>query len=252
MAARVGTGVTGSDDASAGAIASAAKNTTTGNLLVALVKWEHGSGAETVTGLTDTAGNTWTVVANASFSAISDPGVCLAYAKNITGNAANVVTATLSSDCDFRRIIVEEFSGLDTTSPEDQNEQTQTGTGSPFDTAAITTTSAGLVVIGVGAFGTLTSHTGTPGNPDFTVGATVADAAFAYLISGSGQTVTPGMGASGGGGQDVSIAQAFKDAGGGPTNATGSPTGGSSVSAVGSVLVIATPPPPYTLTRVTG
>ena len=215
MAARVGTGVTGSEDPSTTSIASAAKSTTTGNLLVAIVKSEHGSTTVSVTDITDTAGNTWTIVANAHRSAIGDPSVCLAYAKNITGNAANVVTATLSPAGDFRRIIVEEFSGLDTTSPEDQNEQTQTGAGSPFETADIVTTASGLVVIGVGAFGTLTGHTGTPGNPDFTVGETAGDTAFAYLISGSAQTVTPGMGATGGGGQDVSIAQAFKDAAGG-------------------------------------
>ena len=210
MAARVGTGVTGQGDGDSSTIASASKNTTTGNLLTAFVKWEGNTA--NFSSIADTAGNTWTQITNITHTNGQLRGG-LFYAANITGHATNVVTITFSTvNASWRRIIVEEWSGLTTTSPEDQNEQTvNNGAGSPFDTAAITTTQSGLVVLGVGAFGSLSSVTGA-GSPTFSIAATVSDTTFGYLISSSGQSVTPSITASGGGGDDIEIAQAFKDA----------------------------------------
>lgn len=211
MAARVGTGVTGQGDGLSDTIAAASKATTTGNLLVVFIKWEIGAGEPTLTGIADTAGNQWVEVAGLVHSNDSLSSG-LWYAANITGHAANVVTATFSEpSASYRRVIVEEFSGLALTSVEDQNEQTAVGAGSPFDTAAITTTSAGLVVLGVGAYGALTGVAGA-GTPTFSIAATISDTTFGYLISASGQSVTPSITASGGGGADIEIAQAFKDA----------------------------------------
>ena len=213
MAARVGTGVTGQGDGDSTTIASAAKNTTSGNLLTAWIKWESGSGSEVLSTVTDTASNSWTIVVTVTHPSVNALRAGLAYASNITGNAANVVTATFTGGAfsAWRRIIVEEWSGLATSSVEDQNEQTATGAGSPFDTAAITTTQSGLVVLGVAAFGSLSSVTGA-GSPTFSIAATVSDTTFGYLISASGQSVTPSITASGGGGADIEIAQAFKNA----------------------------------------
>lgn len=212
MATRVGTGVTGQADPETNTIAAAAKSTTTGNLLVAFVKWERTGSS--LTGIADTAGNTWAIVASLTHASATDLKCALAYAMNITGHAANVVTATMSSvNCAYRRIVVEEFAGLATTSAEDGAEQTtNNGAGSPFDTAAITTTQAGLVFLGVAAYGTLTGVAGA-GSPTFTVANTVADTTAGFLLSGAAQSVTPSLTASsGGGGADVCIAQAFKDA----------------------------------------
>jgi hypothetical protein len=210
MAARVGTGVTGQGDGDSTTIASAAKSTTTGDLLTVWVKWEGNTA--NFSSIADTAGNTWTQITNITHTNGQLRGG-LFYAANITGNAANVVTVTFSSvNAAYRRIIVEEWSGLALSSVEDQNEQTvNNGATSPFDTAAITTTSAGLVVLGVGAFGSLSSVAGA-GTPTFSVAATVGDTTFGYLLSSSGQSVTPSITASGGGGADIEIAQAFKNA----------------------------------------
>jgi len=212
MATRVGTGVTGQGDGASATLAAAAKATTTGNLLTAFVKWEFSS--VPLTGLADTAGNTWVVVAALEHGNGTLRGA-LGYAANITGHAANVVTATFGTGtAEWRRIIVEEWAGLALTSVADGNAVTALGAGSPFDTAAITTTIAGLVVLGVAGYGTLTSVAGA-GSPTFTVGLTVSDTTFGYLLSASAQSVTPRITASGGDGADISIAQALKNAAGG-------------------------------------
>lgn len=212
MAARVGTGVTGTGDAAASSIAASAKSTTTGNLLVVFIKWE-GVVTPNVTSVTDTAGNTYTEIVEVA-NASGEPYCSLYYAENITGNASNVTTANFgSASTTWRKIIVEEFSGIATTSSLDGTYQSSTGTGTAYSTANITTNTTGLVVLGVAGYTSLTTWDGTPGVPDFTVGATVSDSAFLYLISGSAQTVTPAASASPADRWNT-IAQAFKDTSG--------------------------------------
>lgn len=213
MAARVGTGVTGSTDGSGTSVASSSKSTTTGNMLVAWVKWEAVS-SPNVTSLADTAGNTWVEVAELTHTN-GEPAGALYYALNITGHASNVVTATFgSSSTTWKRIIVEEFSGIATSSATDGSNATGEGTSETFTTSNISTSTTGLVVMGVGGYQTLSGLSGTPGTPDFTIGATTGDVAFAYLISSSAQTVTPGASAAESN-RWVAISQAFKDASGG-------------------------------------
>lgn len=218
MAARVGTGVTGVTDGTGTTVASDAKSTTTGNMLVAWVKYESVA-APNVTSLADTAGNTWVEVAELTHTN-GEPAGALYYALNITGHASNVVTATFgSSSTAWKRIIVEEFSGLATSSATDGANTTGEGTSETFIAANITTTTTGLVVMGVGGYQSLSGWSGVAGTPDFTIGATVGDTGFAYLISSSAQTVTPGASAAQSN-RWVAIAQAFKDegaGGGGPS-----------------------------------
>lgn len=213
MATRVGTPVTFSDDSGGSATHStAAKSTTTGNTLILVVKWEIGVGAQTLSSVSDTAGNSWSIITQQNYGGTGEPRVALCYATNITGNASNVVTVTFSnSNATFSRGICEEFSGLATASVLDGSAQSNTGTTADYSTSNITTAQAGLVVLGVGDYSGLTNHTGTPGTPDFSVGGTVSDTAFFYYISSSAQTITPGAGADGNT-QWVAIAQAFKDA----------------------------------------
>lgn len=227
MAARVGTGVTGTGGATpASSVASAAKSTTTGNTLVVFIKWETVANPN-VTSVTDTAGNTFVEIAELANTS-GAPYCSMYYAENITGNASNVVTANFgSASTDWSQIIVEEFSGLATSSSLDGSQQTDTGTGTSYSTPNITTTTTGLVVLGVAGFTGLGTWDGTPATPDFTVGATVSDSALLYLISGSAQTVTPAASA------DIAdrwnaFAQAFKDAAGG-----GGPGSGSDTSLIG-------------------
>lgn len=213
MASRVGTGVVGFGDTSGNSIASAAKSTTTGNFLAVYIKWEVAA-TPIVTSVTDTAGNTFVEVVEASHAS-GDPRGALYYAENITGNASNVVTANFGSGSpEYRRIIVEEFSGIATSSSTDGSVQTNNGTGTAYSTADITTSQSGLVVLGVSGYTSLSSWSGTPGTPDFSVGATASDAGLLYLISGSAQTVTPAADAAGSD-RWVAIAQAFNGAGSG-------------------------------------
>ena len=213
MAARVGTGTSGNGQPESGTVSATAKAMTSGNLVIVFVKWEA-IATPNVTSVTDTAGNTYTEIAELSHAS-GDPRCAFYYAANITGHASNVVTVNFGSALTtWRRVVVEEFSGIATSSPLDGSHQTNNGTGTTYSTSNITTTQAGLVIMGVGGFTNLSSLSGTPGTPDFSIGASESDTFFAYLISASSQTVTPGASATGSD-RWVAIAQAFKDAGGG-------------------------------------
>jgi hypothetical protein len=83
------------------------------------------------------------------------------YAKNITGNASNVVTAALSAGTSNRGIIVSQYSGCDTTSPFDVY-NTGTGSGTSQSTTASTITYADEVIVAAyaeGGTGTFTAGT---------------------------------------------------------------------------------------------
>lgn len=210
MATRVGTGTANSPAGADASIASTAKATTTGNLQVAFFKWENDVSLPTGSSIADTAGNTGWVIADQGTNG-ADQADLLAYCPNATGNAANVVTLTLSTTGGSRRAMVEEFSGIALASPTDGAVQTSTGTTGTYTTSNIATTRPGLVFMGIGEFTALGTLSGTPGNPDFTVGATASDAFVAFLISTSAQTVTPGADSTAFS-KNRTIALAFKDA----------------------------------------
>lgn len=135
---------TGSADASSSTIATTAANHTTGNLLVAFVVWNHAS--NTLSSVSDTAGNTWTRITGTDALHGTADRCEMFYAKNITGNASNTVTATFSGGAAFRRIAVVQYSGVDTTAPLDQATK-QTVTDTSITSPSFTTTSADEVII---------------------------------------------------------------------------------------------------------
>jgi hypothetical protein len=190
---------------------------TSGNLLVGWVKWEDSDGPSSPTISNSGTAITWTTRTKRQFSGTDLPAGTLFFGI-VNATESITITATFSPQTAWKRLLVEQFSGINTSTPADGSEVTNQGTGSPFDTADIVTTTTGLVFLGVGAFGTLSSHAGA-GSPTFSLGVNVSDTACAYLISNSAQTVSPSMTATGGGSADVEIAQAFKDApaGGGTT-----------------------------------
>lgn len=110
MAAFVNFGNNGADAPST-TIAASAINATGGNLIVGAVKYE-GASSTTVT-VADTAGNTYTVLTGRKHST-ANLWVYPFYARNITGNASNVVTATFGASQQYRGIAVAQYSGLDT------------------------------------------------------------------------------------------------------------------------------------------
>lgn len=138
-------------------LASPARAHTTGNFLVVGVK---GEGATTTFSVADTAGNTWVPLTQKAFAS-DGSRLQLFYAKNITGHASNVVTATWAAARDFRRMFVIEYSNIDTVNPliEEQNGE---GLGTALSTPDIATESFfDLIVAFAGEFANVTY---TPGS----------------------------------------------------------------------------------------
>lgn len=210
MAARVGTGVTGTADAAASSIAAGAKSTATGNAIVVGVKWEI-SGV-TLSSVTDTALNVYLIDQQLAHPTGGEPQGAIAYCMNAVGNAANVVTANFSNaNAQFRRIAVEEWSGLTTSSPIDGTSTNNSGSSTSHSSGNITTTQPGLMFSWIGGFTGMSGFT-AGGTPASTIGQTVGDCYVNYLISTTGQVISPASSVSSGNGKWVMLASAFKDA----------------------------------------
>ena len=150
----------GSGDGGSTTIAATAANHTGGNLLVVCVVWS--SAAQTLSSIADTAGNTYTRHPSSKQDSGSD-NTEIFYAKNITGNASNVVTATFSGSSTFRRIMVDQISGADTSAPADQA-GIGGGTSATATTSSFTTTQADeIIVAGVGNTNTTSFSAGAAG-----------------------------------------------------------------------------------------
>src|SRR5579871_3209537 len=123
-------------------------NVTTGNLIAVSVSWN--STTDTIKSITDTCGNTYTIVPatlvkNNSFSAEA------AYAKNVTGGTKCTVTATFSNKEACKTILIQEVSGADTTSPLDASIATSTfGLGTDtIKSGPFVTHTNGVYILGV-------------------------------------------------------------------------------------------------------
>lgn len=156
-------------------IAAPATNHTTGNLLVVFVGFCSDTG--TVSSIADTAGNTYIYVGRIKNDTINNVIECW-YAKNITGNANNVVTVTVSTDVSERVITVDQYSGCDTSAPLDQS-NSGTGNDAAPTTGNITTTQADEV-LAAGVY-LYISQTITAG-ANYTL-RTLSDAAPSYAAS---------------------------------------------------------------------
>lgn len=124
---------------SAGAI-----STTNGNMIGVCVGYLSTAGTITVT---DTASNTYTALtAQPRFS--TDYFVQFFYAKNITGNASNVVTMHQSgATTSFPAIVVLEYSNLNTSSPADVDNKGAVSSSSPVTSQTFTTASANEAIL---------------------------------------------------------------------------------------------------------
>lgn len=147
---------TGSADTGANSLAATAANHTAGNLIVVGVVW---SGNFTSSVPTDTAGNTYVSTTFKANNGTTDH-VEVFYAKNITGNASNIVTAHFSGSATFRRIMAYQYSGCDTTAPFTAGEGgTAVATGTSITTSTWTTATADEVLVCfMGAAGTGVSY----------------------------------------------------------------------------------------------
>jgi hypothetical protein len=123
---------------SSSSVATSALNDITGNLIVVTI---NGAGG-TTTSVTDTALNTYV----AGSGCTTNPEIW--YAKNITGNAANVVTANFGSSPAFASVSQAQYAGASTTAP---FQVCTTSSGTQFGSASsgsFTPTTAGSVAIG--------------------------------------------------------------------------------------------------------
>lgn len=131
-------------------------NVTAGNLICGYVMWGWSGAQPTLDSVTDSLGNTYTLLHNPTNAT---PGAlkfaaAMFYAKNISGGA-DTVTATFSGSVSPRRIVIHEVSGADTTAPLDVSAmlaQSDPGTGTDAVTSgSVTTTASGDYIFGATA-----------------------------------------------------------------------------------------------------
>lgn len=96
-------------------VATGAISVTAGNLLVACVSAPPGGGTMSVT---DTAGNTFTGM-TIYHRGDSGQNNQIFYAKNVTGNASDILTAHVTSATNFWSIVAAQIAGASTTAPAD-------------------------------------------------------------------------------------------------------------------------------------
>lgn len=126
-------------------------NATTGNLII--VGFRSSDGAT----VSDTAGNTYTRVVNA-FGVTNVGTLSFFYAKNITGNANNVVTVSFNSG-GYQEVCVAQYSGCDKNNPLDVGGSTNTTSGSSsssITSPSFSTTTANQLII---CFATVSNNT---------------------------------------------------------------------------------------------
>jgi len=151
--------VQGGGTTAVASIVSPAQAHTTGNLLVALVYYYALSSL--VSGVADTAGNTWTQ-AGSEYADAADNRFRIYYAYNITGHATNVVTVTLSGSSDYRGLVVQEFSGILTSSdPLGGTAAAESATGTALSSGLVTIGSASDVIVAIGLASTVPITMGT-------------------------------------------------------------------------------------------
>lgn len=122
-----------------------ALNTTTGNLLVACVT--HWDDVDAVVSIADTAGNTY--VKADSIQAGGNYNSEIWYAKNITGNANNITTATFGAGTsNYPAICVSEYSGADPTAPLDDTATATTSGATTHSSGNMTASTDDAVIIG--------------------------------------------------------------------------------------------------------
>lgn len=191
-------------------------NAVAGNFVAAFVRWS-GAGLA-LSSLVDTAGNTYTSAVDSATFGSSDttfnPRVALYYAKNITGNATNVVTGTWGSSADFAWIEALQYSGIDTTAPLDVAIGARTAsTTSDHSVGTLTTAQAvELILCGVSenAFSTFTAGSSfTLINGSLGDGTNTFGGVEEFITASTQTTFTAHVSGGGGGVHDGIVAAAF-------------------------------------------
>lgn len=141
----------GSNSAFSTTLALSSINLATGNAVVAATKWET---AGDLSSITDTAGNTYSLLTLQSYASGS-AGIRGGYALNCASHATNVVTFTYNVSADWRQGGCCQYSGVSATGFDQQGHSS--GNSTTPASGNVTTTQADEV--GVGWTGGFTSET---------------------------------------------------------------------------------------------
>lgn len=176
-----------------------ASKTTTGNLLSVFVRMDRfssGGAAQTCTSvissITDTASNTYAQVGAVSTNnAGVNAGECIVafIAKNITGNAANILTVNMPTALRSWAVVSTEVSGLNTGNPFDATANASSTSANTLTTSAFTTKTTNQILLEAGCQSG--SITYTPGSGyQIPAGATVASSTLSvgYKVVSTVQT----------------------------------------------------------------
>lgn len=122
-----------------------------GSLLVLAASWGTGSGVPTSGTVTDTQGNAWSMLGFQNYSADTQ---CVALFASYGAKAgANSVTIAWPQACDFRRVLIDEYTGVATASALDGSIASAFGAGSTTTNAItsgnVTTSQSGDLILGV-------------------------------------------------------------------------------------------------------
>lgn len=122
-------------------------NNTAGNFLA--LRYAGAPSSVTISNCSDTRGNTWTPIPNATGG--TGGYQAMRYAKNVLAGS-NTVTCTLTGAATASALDIFEYSGVDRTSPLDQSKLTQQvdpGTGAnAVSSGSVTTTADGELILG--------------------------------------------------------------------------------------------------------
>jgi hypothetical protein len=132
-------------------LAASAFSATTGNAIVVGAACWNSGGAQNISGVADTAGNSYARCGSIySEGANSRMEIWVAY--NVTGNAANVVTATWAAAVGDRRIVALQYSGMLASGSPCDADFDPAGvydSASPYTSTADTTAVNGEMVVGM-------------------------------------------------------------------------------------------------------
>jgi hypothetical protein len=138
--------VTGGTTASVTSITTGTFTSVAGNLIVVGLRI-NASDMTAVSSITDTAGNSYTPLTG-TLAGAAGAVTQLWYAKNVIGNASNVVTAAFSSSQANTGICAWHISGADASNPADQV-AFATGNSNTITSSAYTTTSANEIICAI-------------------------------------------------------------------------------------------------------
>ncbi len=131
-------------------------NTNAGDLIVVAVSWDTSGNAQA--GVSDSQGNKY-APATTSNNTTTLQALAVFYAANIKGGA-DTVTVTLSPSAGYRRLEIEEYSGVATANPVDVTAQNINVNGGT-NTDGVTSTNATTTAKGDLIFGVTTQDSGT-------------------------------------------------------------------------------------------